>query len=219
MRTLSLGIDVSLSRGLDLVVMNEQLQIKDVRNAGITELAAVIQDRNPSIIAIDSPPKFGVEGNSRLAERELNSRGINIFYTPSDSAKCCNPYYAWMEVGHECFKLASLYGFETFFGAGSLEKRAIEVYPHANAVVLTGCCPPRGWLKKRSDKRQWRWRPLEALGIDTVKLKSMDQVDAALAALTGLYALQKRFVTVGCPSEGVIVLPTERLLNRYSRKD
>ncbi len=218
MKALSLGIGVSLSHGLDLVVMNERLRIEDVRNADVKELAQVIRELNPSIIAIDSPPKFGVQGNSRSAERELNRRGIKIFYTPSDSEKCRRPFYAWMEVGQKCFKLASEGGFETFYGTGPMERRAIEVFPHASAVVLSRCRPPRGWQKKKSDKRQWRSRPLEALGIDTGKLRTADQVDAALAALTGVYALDNRFVPVGHPSEGVIVLPTEKLLDDYPRK-
>jgi len=132
--------------------MNERLQIKDVRNADVTGLAEVIQEWNPSVIAIDSPPEFGVEGNSRLAERELNRRGIKIFYTPSDAEKSRRPFYTWMEVGHKCFKVASKCGFELFNGTGSVEGRAIEVIPHASAVVLTGSRPPRGWQKRKSDK-------------------------------------------------------------------
>jgi predicted nuclease with RNAse H fold len=219
MEMLSLGIDVSLKRGLDCVLMDERFQILGSKKIDPNELTQLILELSPNIIAIDSPPKFGVEGNSRWAERELNRRGIKIFYTPSNSAKCCDPYYAWMEVGHQCFKLASTCGFETFFGAGPLGKCAIEVFPHASAVVLSECRPPRGWNKRVSDKRQWRLRPLETLGIHTAKLTTIDQVDAALAALTGIYALGKRSVFVGRPSEGVIVLPTENLLDVYLRRD
>jgi predicted nuclease with RNAse H fold len=217
MKILSLGIDVSLSRGLELVLMNENFQIEDIRNADLKRLTQAIEELKPTIIAIDSPPKFGIEGNSRSAERELNRRGIKIFYTPSDSVKCRRPFYAWMEMGHKCFNLASECGFEIFYGTGPMERRTIEVFPHASAVVLSGSRPPRGWQKKKSDKRQWRLRPLKALGIDTGKLATVDQVDAALAALTGVYALKQRFASVGHPAEGVIVLPTDRLLDNYPR--
>jgi len=218
MMTRALGIDVSLSHGLDLVLMNERFQIEDVREAAVAELADVIHELGPDIIAIDSPPKFGVHGNSRAAERELNGRGIKIFYTPSDSEKCRRPFYGWMQVGHKCFEVASACGFEAFDGTGPMQRRAIEVFPHASAVVLSQCCPPRGWQKKKSDKRRWRLRPLQALEIDIGKLQTTDQVDAALAALTGMYALNNRFVPVGDLSEGVIVLPTEKLLEHYPRK-
>jgi hypothetical protein len=72
--------------------------------------------------------------------------------------------------------------------------------------------------KKKSDKRRWRLRPLEAFGVDVGKLQTTDQVDAAPAALTGIYSLNNRFVTVGHPSEGVIVLPVEKLLDNYRRE-
>jgi predicted RNase H-like nuclease len=218
MMTLALGIDVSLSHGLELVLMNERFQIEDVREIAVDALADVIRELCPNIIAIDSPPKFGIQGKSRLAERELNRRGIKIFYTPSDSETCRQFFYGWMQVGHKCFAAALTCGFETFYGTGSMERRAIEVFPHASAVVLSQCCPSRGWQKKKSDKRRWRLRPLHTLGIDVGKLQTMDQVDAALAALTGIYSLNNRFVTVGHPSEGVIVLPVEKLLDGYPRE-
>jgi hypothetical protein len=75
------------------------------------------------------------------------------------------------------------------------------------------------WLaKKKSDKRRWRLKPLQALEIDIGKLQTTDQVDAALAAVTGMYALNNHFVPVGDPAEGVIVLPTEKLLYAYPRE-
>jgi predicted RNase H-like nuclease len=123
-----------------------------------------------------------------------------------------------MGIGHKCFQLAAECGFKTHYMRGLMEGRAIEVFPHASAVVLRGCCPPRGWQKKKSGKRQWRLKYLQSLGIDTGHLKTLDQVDAALAATIGIYALDNRFVTVGHSSEGVIVLPTKQLLDDYPRK-
>lgn len=172
MAALALGIDVSLSHGLDLVLMNERSKIEDVREAAVDALANVIRELRPNIVAIDSPPKFGIQGRSRLAERELNRRGVKIFYTPSDSETCRQSFYSWMQVGHKCFAAASTCGFETFYGTGGMERRAIEVFPHASAVVLSQCCPPRGWQKKKSDKRRWRLKPLRALGIDISSLRT-----------------------------------------------
>ena len=99
-----------------------------------------------------------------------------------------------------------------------MARRAIEVSSWqrggAESVLSSS------WLaKKKSDKRRWRLRLLEALGIDVGKLQITDQVDAALAvALTGIYSLNNRFVTVGHSSEGVIVLPVEKLLDNYRRE-
>ena len=44
MKALCIGIDVSLSRGLDLVVMNERMRIEDVINADVKELAQIIRE-------------------------------------------------------------------------------------------------------------------------------------------------------------------------------
>jgi hypothetical protein len=46
----------------------------------------------------------------------------------------------------------------------------------------------------------------------------VDQVDAALAALTGLYALERRFSAPGDPREGQIVLPSASLPARPYRR-
>src|SRR5207302_1381491 len=89
---------------------------------------------------------------------------------------------------------------------GRARNTAMEVFPHASAVVLAGCLPPPG-----SRKREWRSTVLAAEGVDVRGLRSADQVDAALAALTGVRALQGRFSALGDPREGVIVLPANRL--------
>ena len=53
--------------------------------------------------------------------------------------------------------------------------------------------------------------------METASLKSLDHIDAALAALTGLLALDGHACWQGEPSEGVIVLPcrTEDLKAKY----
>ena len=61
---------------------------------------------------------------------------------------------------------------------------------------------------------------LAAEGVDTGGLRSADQVDAALAALTGIRALQGKSSAFGDPKEGVIVLPASRLpAGAYRRCD
>ena len=82
-------------------------------------------------------------------------------------------------------------------------QRAIEVFPHATAVVLAGCLPPRG-----ERKRQWRERVLRMQCVRTDDLTTVDRLDAALAALTGLLVLDGHESHLGDPSEGVIVIPT-----------
>jgi hypothetical protein len=90
---------------------------------------------------------------------------------------------------------------------------AIEVFPHATAVVLSGFLPPTGM-----SPHAWRRTVLRAQSVDAAALRSTDQVDAALAALTGLFALERRFSAPGDPREGKIVLPSATLPARPYRR-
>ncbi|MGH8973718.1 MAG: hypothetical protein ACRD0C_11005, partial [Acidimicrobiia bacterium] len=65
----------------------------------------------------------------------------------------------------------------------------------------------------------WRRSVLEAAGVDTAALRTLDQLDAALAALTGLLAWQGCSFTLGDPDEGLMVLPGRRPPGRYPRED
>ena len=55
-----------------------------------------------------------------------------------------------MQVGFEVFAQAAAAGFPVY-SAGSPRGKAIEVFPHATAVVLAGCLAPKGVRK-----RAWR---------------------------------------------------------------
>jgi hypothetical protein len=110
-----------------------------------------------------------------------------------------------MKVGFRAFDVAKRKGFRRY-ASGPPKGTAMEVFPHATAVVLTGCLPPPG-----TRKQEWRRQVLAAQGVGANELRSADQVDAALAALTGIRALQGRLSALGDPKEGVIVLPERRL--------
>ena len=91
------------------------------------------------------------------------------------------------------------------YRSGAVQGSAIEVFPHATAVVLSGFLPPTGM-----SPHAWRRTVLGAQSVDGAALRSADQVDAALAALTGLFAIERRFSAPGDPREGKIVLPPRR---------
>ena len=208
----SLGIDVGAKRkGLDAVLLDESMVPSDARrHAGLEEIAELIRQVRPDVVAIDSPPAWGRSpGGSRLTEREIRRFGIQSFGTPSDPKKASSVFYDWMRAGFEVFEAAAREGFERY-RSGPVAGKAIEVFPHASAVVLAGCLPPRGVTRGRA-KREWRRGVLRAQGVETDDLPSTDQVDAALAALTGLFALRGRCFAPGDPAEGVIVLPSATL--------
>jgi hypothetical protein len=99
------------------------------------------------------------------------------------------------------------------YRAGSVKGTSIEVFPHASAVVLAGCLPPKGIAP-----HAWRRHVLRSQGVDARVLRSGDQVDAALAALTGILALDRRFSAPGDPREGQIVVPAATLPARPYRR-
>lgn len=202
----ALGIDVSHSRGLDLVLLDEDRTIIEThRKVRPGELSALILGMSADVVAIDSPPSWGLSGGSRLTERELRAFGIHAYGTPSDPKKADSAFYDWMRVGMKTFEAAEGAGFSRYRN-GSARGHAMEVFPHASAVVLAGCLPP-----KSATKQRWRRQVLKANGVASEELRSLDQVDAALAALTGIYALKGRLTALGDPKEGVIVLPSHSL--------
>jgi predicted nuclease with RNAse H fold len=86
---LALGVDVSLSRGLDFVLLDENRRLvgQSLRRRTPDDLPCVLAEQKPGIVAIDSPPKLGTNGGSRLAEREPLRLGIHAYCTPSDPEK------------------------------------------------------------------------------------------------------------------------------------
>ncbi len=203
----SLGVDVGVRKGLDLVLLDTGLRPLDTRRrVGVDELGPAIEELAPDTIAIDGPPSWGRgHGRSRLTERELRRFGIGSYGTPSNPARAEHPFYAWMLVSFRAFEVAAACGFRRF-ASGRTSGTAIEVFPHASAVVLAGALPPRGVAK-----HAFRRDVLRSRGVDVEPLRSADQVDAALAALTGLFALHGECFAPGDPAEGVIVLPARTL--------
>jgi predicted nuclease with RNAse H fold len=199
----ALGIDVGVRRGLDLVLLDDDRAILDThRRVAVEDVAGIAADAGADVVAIDAPPGWALSGRSRLTERELRLFGLQSFNTPSDARMADHPFYAWMTVGFRVFE-AVADRYPRYRGTGRVKGTAIEVFPHATAVVLAGFLPPDG-----IGKREWRRAILRDERVDVRALRSLDQLDAALAALTGLYALERRFSAPGDPREGQIVLPS-----------
>jgi predicted nuclease with RNAse H fold len=202
----ALGIDVGVRKGLDLVLLDDDRTILEcVRRVRVERIAVTVGDLGPDVVAIDAPPTWALTGRSRLTERELRWFGIQAFNTPSDHRMAEHPFYEWMVVGFQIYS-AIADSFPRYHGGSNVKGTALEVFPHATAVVLSGTLPPAGVATHR-----WRRSVLDEHGVDARALRSADQVDAGLAALTGLYALERRFSAPGDPKEGVIVVPAATL--------
>lgn len=201
---LSLGIDVGeLRNGLHLVLLDEQLKCTEVvRVHQVNRAVDFCRAHKPAIVAIDSPPAWGLQGNSRLAERQLRERGIQSFLTPNKNniVKHENPFYGWMRVGFSMFdQLDPLF---PRYRADDPKGKAIEVFPNASAIYIANLLRP-----KTVSVVKWRRQVLAASGVEVERLTNLDFVDAGLAALTGLFALKGDYTPFGDPDEGVIVVP------------
>jgi predicted nuclease with RNAse H fold len=197
---LSLGVDVSEKRGLDVVLLDGSARPRQVaRCTGAAELAALVKKWKPDVVAVDGPPAPARSGHLRAAEVALARKAIHAHPVGSGD----NP--GWMRVSFEVFGVLAAHGFPRY-RRGSLAGTAVEVFPHASAVALAGCLPPQ-----RVSKKEWRRAVLAAEGIQARALRSLDEIDATLAALTGLLALRGEFTAVGDPDEGVILLPVPAL--------
>ena len=202
--TIALGIDVAEARkGLDLVVLGAGRNVIACRaHCTVADVVDTVADLRPDVVCIDSPPAWALDGRSRLAERELRRLGITAFATPLDPGP--HRFYGWMRCGFAIFDAIA----ETHprYREGPVSGTAAEVFPEATAALLAGR------LRSADEpKSTFRRAVLADQGIDATPLRSIDSVDAALAALTGVIALDHGFSTVGDPAEGVIVLPVASL--------
>lgn len=204
MRCVSLGVDVAEERkGLDVVALDaDRRVVNTIDHATISDVKGAVDALRPDVVCIDSPPAWATEGRSRDAERQLRRLGITAYATPADPGP--HPFYKWMRVGFGVFDAVA--GTHPRFRQGPVHGTAIEVFPEASAVLLEGRL-----RSKDEPKVQFRRRVLAERGTDSAKLTTLDSVDAALAALTGLLALEGELSALGVPEEGVIVVPVREL--------
>jgi predicted nuclease with RNAse H fold len=216
------GVDVSVRRGLDVVVLDGHRRIVEgpLARQGPDGLEALLRRLRPDAVAIDSPPDWGLRGTSRRAERELIALGLPCFRTPSDPALRDHPFYAWMFAGHAAFAAATAAGYPVFRGGPDGRGHALEVFPHGAAVALAGCRPPPGTAHRPAARRAWRGGVLAAAGVDPAPLRTLDAVDAALAAVVAVIVAEGGpWFSLGEPDEGCVVLPGQRPASPYRLRD
>ncbi len=72
----AMGVDVSVARGLDMVVLDEPGGLVQSRaTQTLPELESALRELRPDIVAIDSPPGWASAGRSRPLERQLARLG------------------------------------------------------------------------------------------------------------------------------------------------
>lgn len=186
---------------------------RHVRLTSPEAVGALLREWRPACVAIDSPPGFRPPGAAvRTAERELLRRGVRLFVTPGKGEGARHPFYAWMRAGTAVWREAAAAGYPAAERPDDVDGRALETFPHAVAVALRGCRPPP---MSSSQRRAWRAGALAGAGVDTGPLRTLDAVDAALCALCAATALAGGACAVGDDAGGAIMLPVDRLPERF----
>jgi len=209
----SLGVDVGLRKGLDLVLMDEARQVVEIaRRLPHDRFRDVVLGWEPDTVAIDSPPRWASPDAVRETERLVRRLGIQLYVTPAEARRSVKGFHDWMIAGMDAFR--AIEDHYPLFDGVTAQRSALEVFPHGAAVVLARSLKP-----PQRKKHEWRRDVLAAQGVEVAPLVSPDLVDAALAALTGLSALEGRACWLGVPAEGMIVLPcaAEELPVRYGK--
>lgn len=198
-----MGIDVAEEgKGLDLVALDQDRKV--VSNFGRLSVheatVMVLQSIRPDVVCIDSPSGWARSGKSREGERQLAQLGISSFATGPDPGD--HSFYQWVRVGMSVYeRLETRY---PLYRGGEPKGTAAEVFPYASARLLAG-------RDRRPDepKGVFRRQVLEDAGVATASLPTIDRVDAALCALTGVLALEGTWSALGEPAEGLILLPVK----------
>jgi hypothetical protein len=227
----ALGVDVSLGRGLDVALVDTGRVERTWSRIGPDALEDLLGELRPQAVAIDAPPRPGLEllrdpgeatrlpvpprpgthVSRRIAEYELSRRGIGSHQTPHDEERL----FTWMTAGFEAFRAAGRAGYPSFLG-GPVEPGtplALEAFPYASYVALAGCLSPG-----RRHRLAWRRTVLAEAGLAGLGDEAtIDILDAACAALTAERFVAGKGSWVGDPREGAIVLPVPALEDRYRR--
>jgi predicted nuclease with RNAse H fold len=212
----------------------------------VEEVARTIQGygRGEAVVGIDAPSgrRLGLLGadaparallglpegryeRMRVCDAVLYRRGLPLYPVPAAD----EPAPEWMQVGFQLFEaLAPLGRFTPVSADGAVEGdvgpgairsgHLFETYPDAIFCALLGHRPPP---KRTPWGGQQRIAALKLKGVSDddggLWHRTLDEIDACAAAYAA-YALSVGLGTwVGDPAEGVMVIPTARLLDRYPK--
>ena len=196
------GIDVGgKGKGFHAVVMrNGILTARAI--AGTQEAADWCVAEGAQVVAVDAPMGWSTSGRSRQAERELKWDGVIIqcFRTPDAETGGTKAFYGWVWNGMELYDCLA-HHYRRYDGMNRAGELVFETFPNAVACALAGRVIPA------KPKPATRRGLLQAQGLDHSRLKNIDEVDAALCALTALRFVEGRTMQFGNAAEGFIVVP------------
>lgn len=196
------GIDVGgAKKGLHLVLLKGNEVLLSTKSQQPDELVQHCLRHQAVVVAVDAPCQWA-ERIPRQAEREMAREGIFSFSTPSRAKAQVSAFYGWMFNGERMYAaLAEAYPLLDAPDKGSTPA-SFETFPHAITCALLGKDVASAKIKGRQ-----RRALVAALGFNTMPLKSIDALDAALCAVTAQSFLNNSFNTYGDVEGGYLIVP------------
>ncbi|HET6678694.1 MAG TPA: DUF429 domain-containing protein [Nitrospira sp.] len=196
------GVDVGgTQKGFHAVALRHNQIVAKLTTCSALDVATLCREQGAAAVGIDAPCQWSLTGRARPCERELAGLGMSVFSTPSQAVGQVHPFYRWMVNGAELFQLL-VPDYRLYDGRSApLDPLCFETFPQAIACSLAG--RNLSAKNKRADRR----RLLVQAGISSEALPTIDDIDAALCALSAQHVLAGRFKAYGDAAEGFILLP------------
>ena len=196
------GVDVGgTQKGFHAVALRHNQIVAKLTTCSALDVATLCREQGAAAVGIDAPCQWSLTGRARPCERELAGLGMSVFSTPSQAVGQVHPFYRWMVNGAELFQLL-VPDYRLYDGRSApLDPLCFETFPQAIACSLAG--RNLSAKNKRADRR----RLLVQAGISSEALPTIDDIDAALCALSARHVLAGRFKAYGDAAEGFILLP------------
>ena len=203
-----IGVDVGgVRKGFHAVALRAGMFVDKVTSSDPAGIAAWCVDHEACVVGVDAPCCWSVGGSSRLAERELNQRGLHCFSTPTRKHARANRtgFYGWVFNGERLYECLESRRYLRFNGVRTEDLTCIETFPHAVACAMAGSVIPA------KPKAKVRREVLRSEGYDVSDLSCVDFVDAALCAVAAESFRRNQYHSYGDRAEGFIVaLPASR---------
>ncbi len=199
------GIDIGgEKKGHHLVILRGIDILCNTTSRNPDELLRYCKEHQVIAVGIDAPCQWSSGLAARTAEKELARRGISCFATPvrDRALASVSGFYDWMLNGERVYE-AFIEHYSLFAGIESPQARiCFETFPHAITCALLG-----REIASAKHKRVQRRLLLENAGVNTQSLKTIDDIDAALCALSANYLLDGNADVFGDQESGFIVVP------------
>jgi predicted nuclease with RNAse H fold len=198
------GIDVGGSKkGAHLVILRGTEVVLACSRKTPEEMVRLCVERDVEAVGIDAPCRWAVEGARRVAETTLARQRISLFSTPTRERAAQSAFYEWMLTGELIYATFCEAEYPLFSAANARSSRVcFETFPHAITCAMLGM-----GVARAAEKRVQRRGVLEDADVDTSALKTIDDLDAALCALTAGLLLEAKAVAIGDEPGGYIVVP------------